>query len=173
MKIIALGGYSKAGKDYVGRLLKDYYEWLGYKVEIEKFAKPLRVLLNGILDDNEKDKEFSFEGIETTTRNLMISIANGLKNEHGNDIFVKALIDRLKNNNVDIVIITDLRFITEERILKKEYNDYLFKIKIHRTNEIVDKSQEIGNLNFDYTYINNDKKSLSELIKIINENLGI
>ena len=176
MKVIALTGYSKAGKDFVGNMLKDYYSFLGYKTKLEKFATPLREFFTEELVENKKDEEFDFKGIKTTPRELMIAMAKGMKQFYGEDVFAKALVERIINDRqmLDIVVITDLRFNIEQEYLLRTFDEEnVCFIKIERKDQVVDPAQEIDKLKYNYVYNNDRKRNFSKLISFLNEFLEI
>ena len=188
--IIAIAGYSGAGKDAVAEFLRGRQEvnscfnslrhpneesWPD-NFKIKKFAGPLKKAVSSILGLDERIVEsldFKNSVIEgwgdLTGRDFLIQVGEALRNEVRYDIWVKALLDQYSSE--DHWIISDLRYPNEfERV--RQLGGYCIYIKRKgvvpaETDYLLDGHEKNGL--FDLVVENNG--SLEDLHKFLDDEL--
>lgn len=153
-KLLAFGCQSRVGKDAVS----DYLCRFGF-VKLT-FAKPLHTAIDSFKTHINKLDESKY-------RLSMITLANEAKSTHGEDIFVDLVEEQIikaRGEGNDIVI-SDLRFLNEYKMLKKYGVKY---IKI--TKQSITERSEIDDITPDYIIDNNG--DLSDLYREADKILG-
>ena len=128
---IGLTAYKRCGKDTAGQIINDYLSSKGLRVKRYAFADKLkdyvcRVFdisedkLNEMKNNNEKIP-FGEENIEM--REVIIRLSEELKNTLGDQQFwakiaIDEVIDDMSKNEIDVAVITDVRFIEEADLIK-------------------------------------------------------
>jgi len=186
--IIAITGFRRCGKDYLANALKKYFEQNYFSVQKLAFADQPKKIITDLanidiseLESLKENKSQKFKCItkEYNMREFLITFSNKLK-EIDKDIWAKALINKI-DPKAQIVIISDLRFKNEDKILRNyahNTNQKYLVIKIESNLESCE------NNNIDETEINlivhefifkNDKdnfnKEFERLIKYINSTI--
>lgn len=150
-KIIAFSGRKQSGKTVCCEFLHGLLTSNGYKdVAIYNFADPLKedICMNmfGLTyaqcygeDDNKNELVDAYwDGKQLTARDLMQLVGTDIFRKLNNNVWVNALISRIKKSNHEIVIVSDCRFPNEIEAIKK--NDGL----VFRLNRNPHKSDHIS-----------------------------
>ena len=181
--IIAITGYRRCGKDYLATELEKYYN---YDLNVKKyaFAKPIKKYISNLTGLSIKDidkykkknKKFKILNKKYNIRQLLIKFANTLKDLTDDKIWAQAIINEFIKDNVDIKIITDLRFLHEYQALKKysKGTEALFIIKLNSDLKNCDKNNkdetEIEKIPYHYEFHNTKKgfkKEFNKLLKFL------
>lgn len=117
MKVIALSGFKRSGKDTTAEILKSIYEEKGRSVEIVAFADAIYEMLSdecGLSPEELKSMErtdlVSFEGEECSIRFALNSIGEVVKKNMGYDFWLNIVKKKYKESKADYFIVTDVRF---------------------------------------------------------------
>lgn len=177
-KIIAFSGRKQAGKTICSEFLKGLLESNGYSdVAIYNFADPLKedICMNmfGLTysqcygeDDNKNELVDAYwEGNQLTARDLMQIIGTDLFRKLNTNIWVNALINKIKRSNHQIVIVSDCRFPNEIEAIKQN-NGLVFRLnrnpyKSDHISECILDSHIYDWSNFD-SIINNEHMTVRE-----------
>lgn len=171
MILLGLIGKKRAGKDCLANYVKNKYK--NKDIEILAFAKPIKDMCKNLfcLTENQlygDEKEDIDERYNLSTRTIMQRLGTELFRDNfskifpelnwGKDIWVKVMENKLNEyvNTNKIVIISDVRFLNETKLIKK-YNGKLIKIirKELKMNDTHISENEINNFKPDII-INND-----------------
>lgn len=175
MKIIAMAGLARTGKDTAGN-----YLWEGRKYSLLSFAHPIKVmvcaLLNCTFEWLETHKDEHLPAIGYSPRTLMQTIGTewGRQTLHSN-FWVDIAEDKLntfRENNVPGVVITDCRFDNEAEMIRR-VGGVVCHIKRDTTEEIPIHASEEGVIyhGSDSIIINNG--TLEELYNYIDRTLDM
>lgn len=126
MSIILLRGFSHSGKDYVGKILSEKYEYTRFA-----FADSLKSLvakeyncnLEQLHSQSGKLEICPSDSTHRTYRQILIDEALRLRNMDC-DIFAKLCCEEIKNSLKNIIVITDWRYQNELDIISKQFPDY-------------------------------------------------
>lgn len=141
-KIILLNGPPRAGKDTLGEMYKNKE----YFTKVEKFAGPIKAAATAIYCGGNRGLFDSYDTpalkdtpqpifMGKTCREVQIAISeNFLKPYHGQDIFGRLMVERLKLvDPITVVVITDSGFMEEAESLVKQFGvDKVFLVRLHR-----------------------------------------
>jgi hypothetical protein len=130
-KIIAFSGRKQSGKTICSEFLKGLLLSNGYSdVEIYNFADPLKedICMNmfGLSyaqcygEDHNKNElvDAYWEDKQLTARDLMQLIGTDLFRKLNNNVWVNALINKIKKSKLQVVIVSDCRFPNEVEAIK-------------------------------------------------------
>jgi len=130
-KIIAFSGRKQSGKTICSEFLKGLLLSNGYsEVEIYNFADPLKedICMNmfGLSyvqcygEDHNKNEliDAYWEDKQLTARDLMQLIGTDLFRKLNNNVWVNALINKIKKSKLQVVIVSDCRFPNEIEAIK-------------------------------------------------------
>lgn len=120
MRFILLCGLNKSGKSTTAEKIKKQLVNEGYRVCIKSFATPLKQLASMYFDYDESTK---YE-----QRVILETLATNLKTAFGKTLFGYTLLDEFKYVDVDYVIVDDLRFKEEHKIISEFYETYVVKM---------------------------------------------
>jgi len=126
VKIIAVCGRKGAGKDEFGRICQK----LVPGTVILKFAEPLHEALMALRDGAElprEKKEIYRAGLQTG--------GDLLKKECGDGVFTKRMVGSIRSaekHGAKLVVITDLRFIVEARLLRETFGSDVSFVRVER-----------------------------------------
>ena len=140
MKLIAISAFARAGKDTLGKLLKDLLEKDGKRVIIESFAKPLRAEMYETINNVFNLDVYTQDSREKEIiRPLMVDWAAIRRNKSNGNYFADKLQERLNliKDDYDYCIVTDFRFAeywapennNDELGLVKRNNGFIIHIK--------------------------------------------
>jgi hypothetical protein len=139
-KVILITGYKRSGKDTFANLIIKKRN-----AEIFKLAQPLREMIKDFLDIDDfilekekeifpfyiKNKKLNYVNKDMCIRDLMIIFSEGLKKYYGQTIFCEDIVNRIKNSQKELCLVSDLRYPYEAKYLKKEFPDALI-VRIKR-----------------------------------------
>lgn len=149
-QIIAFSGRKQSGKTVCSEFLKELLLSNGYSdVVMYNFADPLKqdICMNmfGLTyiqcygEDDSKNElvDAYWEGQQLTARNLMQLIGTDLFRKLNTNIWINALINKIKRSNHEIVIVSDCRFPNEVEAIKK-HDGLVFRLNRnpHKSNHI-------------------------------------
>jgi len=186
--IIAITGFRRCGKDYLANTLKEYFEQNYFSVQKLAFADQPKKIITDLanIDISEleslkenKNQKFKCINKEYNMREFLIKFSNKLK-EIDKDIWAKSLINKI-DSKAQIVIISDLRFINEDEILR-DYANYTnqkyFVIKVESNLDSCENNNndeiEINSIISEFIFKNNKNnfnEEFKKLIKYINTNI--
>ena len=118
MKIIAVSGVARAGKDTISdglvEVLKDMNPSL--KIMRVSFAENLKMEMTEFLVDNFAINPFNADGEEKELiRPLLVAYGKAKRNQTKGRYWVDGVDKKIKEHNPDVVIISDLRFAEEKQ----------------------------------------------------------
>lgn len=141
--IIFLSGGIKSGKDTIGEYLVKNYNFKRYAFadKVKDDVSDLFKIRRDIMDTHEgKNKLISYN---ITVRDIIINYANNKRDEE-QDYWTKIVIENIKKNNYDNIVITDFRYINEYNTIKNEFKDDYKIITINIIREIDDENKHIN-----------------------------
>ena len=184
--IIAITGFRRCGKDFLASKLEEFFSQNKKSIKKYAFAYPLKKYVSELtgltIEEIEKlkelkEKKFTIIKKNYNMRELLINFANELRNLTSKDIWAQAIISRISEDskNIDIKLITDLRFLDEYKLLAKYSlinNEELFIINLDSDLESCDKNnkdeEEINKIPFNYKFYNSKNHFNEEFNKLIN-----
>jgi hypothetical protein len=164
MSIILLRGFSTSGKDFVGQILCEKYNYRRFafadslkEIVAEKFKCSVDILHS----QSGKIKICDNDPLKRTYRQILIDEALELRNKDSG-IFGKLCCDKINSESdiPDKIVITDWRYPNEFEILKQRFPKYIITpVNIIRFDQITspvnDNSEyELNNRKFDYIIYN-------------------
>jgi hypothetical protein len=177
-KIIAFSGRKQSGKTVCSEFLKGLLLSNGYKdVEISNFADPLKddICMNMFNlsyiqcygEDYNKNEliDAYWEGEQLSARDLMQLIGTDLFRKLNPNVWVNALLNKIKRSNRQVVIVSDCRFPNEVEAIKNS-GGLVFRLNrnphksTHISESILDSHCYDWN-NFDAT-LNNEHMTVRE-----------
>ena len=110
---------NRAGKSTASKYYADYFFDAGFKIQQLSLATPIKKLAAKYLDleDHRSD------------RNTLESFSADLKENLGEDVFIRTLLDNI-DDDADFVLIDDLRYFVEIDMLRQIYDTKI--IHVHR-----------------------------------------
>jgi hypothetical protein len=177
MSIILLRGFSNSGKDYVGKILSDKYEYKRFA-----FADSLKNIVAKQYNCNTEQLHSQAgkldiclsDSAKRTYRQILIDEALRLRNLDC-DIFAKLCCEDIKKSSNTKIVITDWRYLNELDVISKYFPDYKIQtvhIKRIGQNEspVSDISEyQLQNRINDYTIYNSLNDTIyNEIEKLIN-----
>jgi len=120
MKFICLCGLNASGKSTTARKIKKQLVSEGYSCCIKSFATPLKQLASTYFNYNESSK---YE-----QRVILENLATNLKTVFGKTLFGYTLLDEFRYYKVDYVIIDDLRYSEEYKIISEFFETSVVKM---------------------------------------------
>jgi hypothetical protein len=171
-KIIAFSGRKQSGKTVCSEFLKNLLESNGYNnVPIYNFADPLKedICINmfGLTysqcygEDEQKNQlvDAYWDNKQLTARDLMQLIGTDLFRKLNSNIWVNALINKIKRQNFEIVIVSDCRFPNEVETIKNN-NGLVFRLSrdIYKSDHISESVLDSSNYNWsNFNYVIDNK----------------
>jgi len=173
MSIILLRGFSNSGKDFIGEILCNQYNYTRYAFADSLkniVAKQLNCSIDILHSQDGKSKVCHTDPLRRTYRQILIDEALRLRNIDS-DIFAKYCCKEIKH---DKVVITDWRYPNEFQTIKNAFPNYkIIPVYIQRFNQIKSPVNNISeyqlvNRQNDFTIINNmDITIYTEVEKLI------
>lgn len=120
MQFITLIGHNNSGKSTTAKAIKKILASQGYLCCVKSFATPLKELAVIYFNYDETKK---FE-----QRQLLEDLATNLKDLFGKELFGYTLLDNCRFINVDYVIIDDLRYKEEYKVISEFYPAFVIKV---------------------------------------------
>lgn len=178
VNIIALSGRKQSGKTVCSDFLQQLLLSNGYSdVPIYNFADPLKedICMNmfgltyeqcyGSDDSKNELIDAYWDNKQLTARDLMQLIGTDLFRKLNNNIWVNALINRIKKNNHQMVIVSDCRFPNEIEAIKNN-NGLVFRLSRNPFNSEHTSEACLDKANYDWknfsAIINNDNMTVRE-----------
>lgn len=185
--IIALCGYKRCGKDFASEHIVESYDYLHYKLanKLKKIVKELFDFDDEQIEGNKKETADSTWGI--SPRHAMQYIGTDVFQHHMNNLipgidrtfWVRTLVNEIKKNKPENVVISDMRFMHEYEYIKKHLESYrLTVVKIDNDNRTHDDAhvseKSFNEIPFDHVVTNSfDSQFLTNIdaiIRTINQN---
>jgi hypothetical protein len=178
MSIILLRGFSHSGKDYIGQILCNQYDYKRFafadslkKIVSKTFNCPLEILHSqeGKLQTCESDS------LKRTYRQILIDEALRLRNENI-DVFVNHCCSEIAGLNPEEmperIVITDWRYPNEIEILQRSFPNYkvvpIHVVRAGQTESPVQDKSEYQLLNREGDYVLQNNMDSSILFEIDN-----
>jgi hypothetical protein len=174
MKIILINGKKRAGKDFFAKLLQDEFYKNKKSSCIMGFADPIKEIISKTLNislsdldtfKNTKEKIIVQNQEITDFRQVLQTFGTeAMKSIFGEGVWVKLFLSRAHSSNVDYVIVSDFRFISEE----------ISDITVHIQNDEIDyacedshaSENELNYFKFKYTIDNSGYRDIEDDVKI-------
>lgn len=124
MKVIMLCGVIGSGKDhYANQYVKSHPK---ERVRIIRFASPLRNICARLFRFNVND-EAEYEKFKAENRQFMVDLGQSMKDEMGQDLFARAVADKIDemDGEFDTILITDFRFPIEFWAIAERFNTFI------------------------------------------------
>ena len=160
--IIGICGNKFSGKDTIGNYLVENYQYKRFA-----FADSLKDICKILFDFNNEqlygnEKEILDEYWLKTPRELFQTIGTDLfRNNFSEDFWIKVLekklIQELKNNPFQKIVITDVRFPNEADMIKR-LDGKIFKVNRNENSDLHESENYIDLINADINIINNGTK---------------
>ncbi len=179
VKIIGITGKKYNGKDTLGNILIEKYEYkrLAYADNLKEACRHIFGFTDEQLYGNLKEIPDKFWGI--SPRILLQYIGTNLMRDQlgkefqniGEDIWIKSVEKQIKDNNNEKIVITDVRFLNEVESIKK-LGGIIIKIERPSINNSINDTHTsesyIDEIPYDYKIINDkDINHLENEIKNI------
>ncbi len=117
VKIIGLCGTIGAGKGEVGKYLKEEYGYTQFTV-------------GDIVREETRKKGLNI------TRDNTDRVSEELREKHGQDYFVKRIVEKIKEEDVKRAIIDGIRLPSDSKIFREEFGDDYILLKVDADPEI-------------------------------------
>lgn len=181
----------RSGKNTFGEILKEEFEKAGISVGHDYFAKllkemckkaftPLTDYLNSFFDYEVYNPSIYvspsfctfeknwYEDKNEITRLIFQGVGTDIVREINPNYWVEQFIKRVKENNNEIIICTDVRFENEIALVEKEFDTFVIRVErksaIHDANGNVNHSSETALDNFKgWDYIINNNGTFDDL----------
>jgi len=173
MSIILLRGFSNSGKDFIGEILCNQYNYTRYAFADSLkniVAKQLNCSIEILHSQEGKSQVCETDSLRRTYRQILIDEALRLRNIDS-DFFAKQCCKDIKH---DKVVITDWRYPNEFQTIKNAFPNYkIIPVYIQRFNQIKSPVNNISeyqlvNRKNDFIIINNmDITIYTEVEKLI------
>ena len=172
MSIILLRGFSNSGKDFIGEILCNQYNYTRYAFADSLkniVAKQLNCSIDILHSQDGKSQVCHTDPLRRTYRQILIDEALRLRNIDS-DFFAKQCCKDIKH---DKVVITDWRYPNEFQTIKNAFPNYkIIPVYIQRFNQIKSPVNNISEYQLvrqnDFTIINNmDITIYTEVEKLI------
>lgn len=138
MRIIVLTGWSQSGKDTAADILVRKYGFTKYAIAdpLKDLCADLYGFARELADTQEGKKTVLKVGYKTKTiRELLIDTAKLDRSRFGDDIYIKATLNKIISDGASRVVISDLRYFTELTPIEKfvkQHNSHLQVWKVVR-----------------------------------------
>lgn len=181
--IIALCGYKRCGKDFASEHIVKKYNYIHYKLatKLKKIVKELFNFNDEQIEGDKKENVDSMWGI--SPRQAMQYIGTDVFQHHMNKLipgidntfWVRTLVNDIRKNKPENVVISDMRFIHEYDYIKKHLNRYnLTVIKITNDGRTKDDSHisenSFNQIPFDYVITNAyDSQFVTNIDSVVKE----
>jgi hypothetical protein len=136
MKVIAISGIARSGKDTIADKLSEVISEMnpGLKISRESFASILKQEMSTFIYEKFNKDIFSLEGQDKENlRPLLVAYGSAKRNLSNGRYFIEALQKKISIENNDLCIISDLRYadrdFDELHWLKNEMGGKLIHIK--------------------------------------------
>lgn len=194
MKVIALSGWKKSGKDTVADYICNNYPFVKYTFadDMKDLVCETYCLRNEQLTDqslkeeplleypvepldsfNEgihallKDEFREHQGVRYWTPRALLILEGSVKRSVSNTYWTENLFARIKSMHDDpYIVISDLRFKAEYEALEREFGDNLITVRINRFDSVNTSDPSERNLdNTDFDVFIENKGNLEDLYK--------
>ena len=163
--IIGIAGNKRHGKDTIGNYLIEKYGF-----EKISFAQPIKDIIKMLFNFSDEQlngdlKEVIDENWNFSPRFIMQFIGSSFRNNIQDDIWIKILENKIKNDKK--YVITDLRYVNENEFINRNNG---IKIRVKRnilSNDTHESEQYVNMLDVDYEIDNNG--TLEELYEKVDK----
>lgn len=170
MSIILLKGFSQSGKDFIGKILCDNYNYERYA-----FADSLKSIvsqkykcdINLLHSQTGKMNICENDILKRSYRQILIDEAANLRHIN-QDVFVNYCCNEIYKTLPQKIVITDWRYLNEMEIIRKQFPNYLITtIHVIREDQKESPVSDISEYNLteqitDFTIINKMDNSIYE-----------
>lgn len=184
-KIILINGKKRHGKDYLARMLAQSLKDFGESAEIMGFADTLKRIISKTLDitieDLEKYKNHPDTFLlyymrknphvgddqilqEINFRQILQTFGTeAMKDEFGQDVWVKLLEERAQKSSANFIIVPDFRFLCEQisPCTVKIFNNDIVENDNHRS------ENELNDFKFNHIIDNTGRLDISQQVKTL------
>lgn len=182
--IIAFCGYKRCGKDFASEHITQNYDYLHYKFanKLKKLVKDLFDFDDEQIEGNKKETIDSVWGV--SPRQAMQYIGTDIFQYHMNNLipsidktfWVRTLVNEIKKNKPQNLVISDMRFIHEYEYIKKHLEQYkLTVVKIINNDRKYDdrhiSENSFNTIPFDHIVTNTYDSQFTSNIDAIVKNL--
>ena len=175
--IIALTGYKQCGKDTVANIIQQKIpgiQRIAFADALKNYVSKVTGFSTEEIENLKVNNNFNFPVGKNVynMREALIKFANSLRDLTDAGIWAKLALEKIKNS--DKIIITDLRFLIEEKILREfaQKNNYeLIIIKIISDLDSCKKNdteKEVELINYNFK-IFNEKSNFKKVEKSIDD----
>ena len=134
MITIGISGVARSGKDHLGMILCDYFQSLGLKARKFSFANELKLDLDQFLIEKFGISAFTENDIEKSIIRPMLIAYGQTKRKQSNGIcWIQKLKENIEKSDVDVAIITAVRFSDNEYDEPEFIRDTMNGTLIHLT----------------------------------------
>lgn len=111
MITIGISGVARSGKDHLGMILCDYFQSIGLKAKKFSFANELKFDLDQFLIEKFGISSFTENDIEKSIiRPILIAYGQARRKQSNGLCWIQKLKENIERSDVDVAIITDVRF---------------------------------------------------------------
>jgi hypothetical protein len=161
--IIGLAGRARSGKDTVALCIKELAPWY----EVRRLAKPVKDSLKALYswDDRHMEgdlKEVFDRAVGKSPRQAMIQTAERVKQESGQDFFIKTLLNTWSGQDI---VIPDVRFQIEIDYIRRN-GGVIVKIERAESSHF-SWEDNIDNFVTEYTLHNTSLQNLQKQVEVL------
>ena len=188
MRVIAICGAKRSGKDTISNILGQLYGFTNVKIS-EDLKNCCKILFGFEYDQLEGQlKDVVDPTLNCKPRELMQFIGTDVMQFHiqkiipdiGRTFWIKKTIERIEKQGIENVVISDLRFLHEYELLKQTYGSNLFAWKVERPSLSVNSSesnhcseQEWKILPCDKYILNLESLTIKDLVEVVKNNYSL
>jgi len=200
--IIGLTGHIGSGKTYIANRLSNILLDNGYEVRLAAIASPLKHLIQYFsyqLKTIEPSGDFVYitaddirkmfksnldvvDYVEQLIRNsdnskdwryLAQTIGAEVRKVFGENVWIQLLIERLQTIETDFVFINDVRYLNEDKLLRKTFPDNYLLVRVNRDKELICKTLGIDLDTYEQKLQHESERDISKLpadFELLNNN---
>jgi len=184
MKIIAFTGTKGSGKDTAANYIHKKIKESGREITSFAFADGLKIIVHNTFNISMEDAEILkrdpiFKLGEFTLREVYQRLGEEIKSEFNKNIWIDQLLNKIEESTSNIITITDLRYLNEEKELRRfceDNNHTLIIIKMVRVVNMDQMSvdghiseQETHLIGADFTVTAETPQEIYQKLNMINE----
>lgn len=152
MAVILLRGFSHSGKDFIGNLLCNKYEYtrFAFADSLKNIvAKNFNCSVETLHSQEGKLQICESDTLKRTYRQILIDEALRLRNINAN-VFVEHCCQEIKKSSATKIVITDWRYTNEISIIQETFPDFkVYPVHVVRTNQTTSPVDDISEHHLD------------------------